>query len=169
MLCVLVAGNLKVDRDLERRALVAMPARVNIVWMKAHQTDRDAQGNRLADTAANNRTRTHVPFEPFEPFEEWQHWGTVCQAVRHFWLLVGPKMRIRPEQWPRVRLPPLNLSRAEVARSWRPISLNNFNNHALRGRACRPLQRKKRAKLELCAASALSAAAGLESQPVGVS
>eukprot|EP00971_Amphidinium_carterae_P198367 3937000-Amphidinium_carterae.1 len=34
-----------------------------------------------------------------------EKWSTVCQAVRNFWLLVGPKMRIRSEQWPRVRLP----------------------------------------------------------------
>eukprot|EP00971_Amphidinium_carterae_P189961 3770914-Amphidinium_carterae.1 len=32
--------------------------------------------------------------------------GTVCQVVRDFWLLVGPKLRMRPEQWPRVRFPP---------------------------------------------------------------
>eukprot|EP00971_Amphidinium_carterae_P012396 243964-Amphidinium_carterae.1 len=49
----------------------------------------------------NNGTREHVPFEPSE---EWKQWGIICQAVNH-WLLVGPKPRIRPEQWPRVRLP----------------------------------------------------------------
>eukprot|EP00971_Amphidinium_carterae_P092828 1838183-Amphidinium_carterae.2 len=56
-----------------------MPAGVDIVWIKVHQSDRDAaegrarlcdlQGNRMADTAA----------------KEWKHWGAVCQAVRHFW------------------------------------------------------------------------------------
>eukprot|EP00971_Amphidinium_carterae_P117374 2325097-Amphidinium_carterae.1 len=28
-----------------------------------------------------------------------------CQAVRNFWLLVGPKLCVRPEQCPRVGLP----------------------------------------------------------------
>eukprot|EP00971_Amphidinium_carterae_P212154 4210058-Amphidinium_carterae.1 len=28
------------------------------------------------------------------------------KAVRDFWILVGPKLRERPEAWPRVRLPP---------------------------------------------------------------
>eukprot|EP00971_Amphidinium_carterae_P022765 448835-Amphidinium_carterae.1 len=37
--------------------------------------------------------------------EGWKQWGTVCQVVRSFWLLVCPKLRVRPEQGPRVRLP----------------------------------------------------------------
>eukprot|EP00971_Amphidinium_carterae_P000531 10868-Amphidinium_carterae.1 len=51
-------------RDFESRALVAMPAGVTIVWMKAHQSDRDAeegrvqlfdlQGSCMVDAAANN-------------------------------------------------------------------------------------------------------------------
>eukprot|EP00971_Amphidinium_carterae_P045647 898357-Amphidinium_carterae.1 len=54
-------------RRFESGALVAMPAGVNIVCMKAHQSDRDAeegrvqlsdlQGKRLAHPAANNSTR----------------------------------------------------------------------------------------------------------------
>eukprot|EP00971_Amphidinium_carterae_P161667 3204917-Amphidinium_carterae.1 len=72
--------------------------------MKAHQSDRDAeegrveradlQGHRMADAAANRGTSEHVPLEPSE---EWKQWSTVCQAVRNFWLLVGPKLRVRPE------------------------------------------------------------------------
>eukprot|EP00971_Amphidinium_carterae_P242286 4810704-Amphidinium_carterae.1 len=42
---------------------------------------------------------------PLEPSEEWKRWSTACQAVRNIWLIVGPKLRVRPEQWPRVRLP----------------------------------------------------------------
>eukprot|EP00971_Amphidinium_carterae_P193366 3837126-Amphidinium_carterae.1 len=94
-------------RDLEARALAALPAEVQIMWMKAHQSDKDAeegrvdrvdlQGNHKADVAANNGTREHVPFEPSE---EWKQWGTVCQPLQSFWLLVGPKLRIRPEKWP---------------------------------------------------------------------
>eukprot|EP00971_Amphidinium_carterae_P129113 2557455-Amphidinium_carterae.1 len=36
-----------------------------------------------------------------------KHWSNVCQAVRNleFWLLVGPHLHLRPEQWPTVRLP----------------------------------------------------------------
>eukprot|EP00971_Amphidinium_carterae_P220941 4386540-Amphidinium_carterae.1 len=33
-------------------------------------------------------------------------WETVAKAVRNFWILVGPKLRERPEAWPRVKLPP---------------------------------------------------------------
>eukprot|EP00971_Amphidinium_carterae_P080438 1591696-Amphidinium_carterae.2 len=62
----------------------------------------DLQGNRMADIAAKNGSCVHVPFEPSE---EWKHWGIVCQAVRHFLFFVGPKLRTRPENWPRVRLP----------------------------------------------------------------
>eukprot|EP00971_Amphidinium_carterae_P079319 1569287-Amphidinium_carterae.1 len=29
----------------------------------------------------------------------------MAQAVRNFWLMVAPKLRIRPEAWPRIRLP----------------------------------------------------------------
>eukprot|EP00971_Amphidinium_carterae_P183201 3635664-Amphidinium_carterae.1 len=30
----------------------------------------------------------------------------VAHTVRNFWLLVGPKLRERPEAWPRIKLPP---------------------------------------------------------------
>eukprot|EP00971_Amphidinium_carterae_P307216 6105594-Amphidinium_carterae.1 len=39
------------------------------------------------------------------PVTKWKPWGPVSQAVRNLWLLVGPKLRIRLEQWPRVRHP----------------------------------------------------------------
>eukprot|EP00971_Amphidinium_carterae_P275297 5462212-Amphidinium_carterae.1 len=63
------------------------------------------QGNRMAGAAADNVTREHVHLKFFEPSDEWKCWGIVCQVARNVWLLVGPKQRIRPEQWPRVRLP----------------------------------------------------------------
>eukprot|EP00971_Amphidinium_carterae_P245723 4879687-Amphidinium_carterae.1 len=63
-------------RDLESRALAALPAEVQIMWMKAHQSDRDAeegrveradlQGDRMADAGANRGTSEHVPLEPSE-------------------------------------------------------------------------------------------------------
>eukprot|EP00971_Amphidinium_carterae_P241318 4791564-Amphidinium_carterae.1 len=92
-----------------------MRAGVNIVWMKAHHSDRrvqlfDLQENRMANTAAK-ATRQHVPFEPSQ---EWEHWGPVCQVARDFWLFVGPKFFIRPENWPRVRLPAPELVLVEV-------------------------------------------------------
>eukprot|EP00971_Amphidinium_carterae_P311687 6195101-Amphidinium_carterae.3 len=97
-------------RDLESRALDALPAVVQIVWMKAHQTDRDAEagrvgrsdlhGNHQADLAANKGTSEHV-----RPRSGSKLRSTVCQAVRNFWLLVSPTLRNRPEQWPTVRLP----------------------------------------------------------------
>eukprot|EP00971_Amphidinium_carterae_P265264 5261970-Amphidinium_carterae.1 len=40
-----------------------------------------------------------------EPTAEYLRWETVAKAVRNFWLLVAPKLRDRPEAWPRVRLP----------------------------------------------------------------
>eukprot|EP00971_Amphidinium_carterae_P087879 1739053-Amphidinium_carterae.1 len=40
-----------------------------------------------------------------EPSAEHLRWEVVAQAVRNFWLMVGPKLRDRPEAWPRVRLP----------------------------------------------------------------
>eukprot|EP00971_Amphidinium_carterae_P119157 2360456-Amphidinium_carterae.1 len=30
----------------------------------------------------------------------------VAHAVRDLWLLIGPKLRERPEVWPRIKLPP---------------------------------------------------------------
>eukprot|EP00971_Amphidinium_carterae_P297448 5909358-Amphidinium_carterae.1 len=68
-------------RDLESRALAVLPAGVRSVWMKAHQSDKDAdegrversdlQGNRMADVAANHGASEHVPFEPSEEWKQW--------------------------------------------------------------------------------------------------
>eukprot|EP00971_Amphidinium_carterae_P012426 244734-Amphidinium_carterae.1 len=61
------------NRDLESRALAALAAGVQIVWMKPHQSDKgadegcverpDLQGSRVADVAANKGTSEHVPLE----------------------------------------------------------------------------------------------------------
>eukprot|EP00971_Amphidinium_carterae_P266479 5286219-Amphidinium_carterae.1 len=37
-----------------------------------------------------------------EPSDDWLLWEQAAKAVRHLWLLVGPKLRERPEAWPRV-------------------------------------------------------------------
>eukprot|EP00971_Amphidinium_carterae_P194388 3857380-Amphidinium_carterae.2 len=63
-------------RDLEGRALDAFPA-----GSKGRVQYSDLRGNRMADVAANNGTREHVPFESSD---EWKNWGHVCQAVRNF-------------------------------------------------------------------------------------
>eukprot|EP00971_Amphidinium_carterae_P026157 515809-Amphidinium_carterae.1 len=47
-----------------------------------------------------------LPHAPHEPTAEYLRWEMVAKAVRNFWILVGPKLRERPEAWPRVRLPP---------------------------------------------------------------
>eukprot|EP00971_Amphidinium_carterae_P163633 3244444-Amphidinium_carterae.4 len=43
--------------------------------------------------------------EPHEPSADWFHWELVANAVRNFWVLVGPKLRERLGAWPCVRLP----------------------------------------------------------------
>eukprot|EP00971_Amphidinium_carterae_P241082 4786383-Amphidinium_carterae.1 len=57
--------------------------------MKAHQSDKDAEEGCVGRADQ----------------QECKQWSTVCQAVRNFWLTVGPKLRARPEHWPKVRLP----------------------------------------------------------------
>eukprot|EP00971_Amphidinium_carterae_P327128 6458302-Amphidinium_carterae.2 len=128
--------------------------------------------------AANKGTREHVPLEPSE---KWKQWSTVCQAVQNLWLFVGPKLRIRPEPWPRVRLlapepePEVVASAKKAVFPAAPFVIGPhqrvvehetyaicldcqwhvrvhtgqscFNYHALKGRPCVPLKRKKGAKL----------------------
>eukprot|EP00971_Amphidinium_carterae_P090959 1800283-Amphidinium_carterae.1 len=80
--------------------------------VKAHQTREavdeggitleDFQGNLEADEVANLGAADHAEHEPSA---EYLRWEIVAKPVRNFWLLVGPKLRERPEAWPRVRLP----------------------------------------------------------------
>eukprot|EP00971_Amphidinium_carterae_P054558 1074920-Amphidinium_carterae.1 len=58
----------------------------------------DFQGNQEADEVAKLGAAAHAPHEPSA---EYFRWEVVAQAVRNFWLLVGPKLRDRPEAWPR--------------------------------------------------------------------
>eukprot|EP00971_Amphidinium_carterae_P188836 3748588-Amphidinium_carterae.2 len=55
-------------------------------------------------TAANLGAAAHAAHEPTP---EYLRWESVAKAVRNVWLLVGPKLKERPEAWPRVRLPAL--------------------------------------------------------------
>eukprot|EP00971_Amphidinium_carterae_P027167 535336-Amphidinium_carterae.2 len=99
-------------RDLEERARRAVPQACQLHWVKAHQTRQavderritleDFQGNLEADEVANLGAAAHAAHEPTA---EYLHWAVVAQAVWNFWFLVGPKLRERPEAWPRVRLP----------------------------------------------------------------
>eukprot|EP00971_Amphidinium_carterae_P206868 4104714-Amphidinium_carterae.3 len=56
--------------------------------------------------------------------------------------MVGPKLRVRPEQWPRVSLP------APEPECERHVGVQTgrscFNYHALKGRRCVPLKRSVR-------------------------
>eukprot|EP00971_Amphidinium_carterae_P191227 3794854-Amphidinium_carterae.1 len=56
------------------------------------------QGNRAADEVANLGAAAHAELEPTAEYLRWE-------AVRVFWLLVGPKLRDRPEAWPHAWLP----------------------------------------------------------------
>eukprot|EP00971_Amphidinium_carterae_P220238 4372253-Amphidinium_carterae.1 len=79
--------------------------------MKAHlkQTDVDSgrvtaddfRGNQQADLLANQCTALHGPLEP-DPV--WLTWQDFAMKVYHFWRLVGPQLRERPEEQPSVKL-----------------------------------------------------------------
>eukprot|EP00971_Amphidinium_carterae_P236053 4684919-Amphidinium_carterae.1 len=48
------------------------------------------------DVVANLGAAEHVPVS-HEPSAGWLNWEQDAKTVRHFWLLVGPKLRERPE------------------------------------------------------------------------
>eukprot|EP00971_Amphidinium_carterae_P178785 3546293-Amphidinium_carterae.1 len=54
-----------------------------------------------ADLLANQGTALHGPLEP-DP--GWLTWQDFAMKVYHFWRLVGPQLRDRPEEQPRVKL-----------------------------------------------------------------
>eukprot|EP00971_Amphidinium_carterae_P154058 3055171-Amphidinium_carterae.1 len=58
----------------------------------------DFQGNEEADVVANLGTAEHAPHEPSA---DYLFWEVVSKAVRHVWLLLGPKLGKRLEAWPR--------------------------------------------------------------------
>eukprot|EP00971_Amphidinium_carterae_P348996 6490784-Amphidinium_carterae.2 len=99
-------------RDLELRVLQALLPGQRISWMKAHlkQTDVDSgratvddyQGNQQADLLANQGTEQHGPLEPDPVSLSWQDFA---MKVYHIWRLVGPQLRDRPKEQPRVKLP----------------------------------------------------------------
>eukprot|EP00971_Amphidinium_carterae_P081994 1622269-Amphidinium_carterae.1 len=66
----------------------------------------DFQDNQEAVVVANLGAAEQVPHKLSA---DWLHWEQVAKAVRHFWLLVGPKLRERLEAWPRVWLPTLEV------------------------------------------------------------
>eukprot|EP00971_Amphidinium_carterae_P014483 286164-Amphidinium_carterae.1 len=69
---------------------------------KGGSFSKTSNATRKADEVANLGAGAHAAHEPTV---EYLHWELVAQAVRVFWLMVGPKRRDRPEAWPRARLP----------------------------------------------------------------
>eukprot|EP00971_Amphidinium_carterae_P002582 51503-Amphidinium_carterae.2 len=125
-----------------------MSAGVNVVWMKAHQSDRDAeegrvQRNRMADTAANNGTHAHVPFESSEECEHVFVEVVLVMETNSLLLLlrwgrISALLSMRPTPFVWIVTEPVGVYTGR----------NNINYHALKGRACRSLMGKKRTKLE---------------------
>eukprot|EP00971_Amphidinium_carterae_P228177 4526207-Amphidinium_carterae.1 len=58
--------------------------------------------NGQADSLANEGTAAHGPLEPDAT---WLRWTDFANKVFHFWRLVGPRLRERPDEEPRIRLP----------------------------------------------------------------
>eukprot|EP00971_Amphidinium_carterae_P139426 2762960-Amphidinium_carterae.1 len=54
-----------------------------------------------ADFLANQGTDPHGPLEPDLV---WLYWQDFAMKVYHFWRLVGPQLRDRPEEQPRIKL-----------------------------------------------------------------
>eukprot|EP00971_Amphidinium_carterae_P209936 4164329-Amphidinium_carterae.1 len=93
---------------MTERARRALTQDCRFQLVKAHQTREavdegritleDFQVNLEADVVANLGAAAHAPHEPTA---EYLRWEIVAKAVRDFWILVGPKLRERPEAWPR--------------------------------------------------------------------
>eukprot|EP00971_Amphidinium_carterae_P161793 3207396-Amphidinium_carterae.1 len=101
-------------KDLEVGARNALTQACQLHWVKAHQTRhavderwitlKDFQGNQEADEVANLGAVAHAAHEPTAEYLRWRLW---LRRFVSFWLLVGPKLRDRPEAWPCARLPAL--------------------------------------------------------------
>eukprot|EP00971_Amphidinium_carterae_P166192 3293942-Amphidinium_carterae.1 len=59
----------------------------------------DLHGNGQADILANAGTAAHGPLEPDG---SWTRWADFANKVYHVWRLVGPQLRERPDDEPRV-------------------------------------------------------------------
>eukprot|EP00971_Amphidinium_carterae_P285532 5669210-Amphidinium_carterae.1 len=62
----------------------------------------DFQGNQQADVLASQGTAQHGPLDPDAT---WLTWADLAMKMYHFWRLVGPQLRERPEDEPRARFP----------------------------------------------------------------
>eukprot|EP00971_Amphidinium_carterae_P342468 6481773-Amphidinium_carterae.1 len=62
----------------------------------------DLHGNGQADILANEGTAAHGDLDPEGA---WTRWAVFANKVFHFWRLVGPSLRERPDDEPRVKLP----------------------------------------------------------------
>eukprot|EP00971_Amphidinium_carterae_P285916 5677005-Amphidinium_carterae.1 len=75
------------------------------------------QGNQETDLVANLGA---VKQEPHEPSEDWLHWELVVEAVRHFWVILGPKLRVVPETLGVLASPQKNKQRVDSAEEVEP-------------------------------------------------
>eukprot|EP00971_Amphidinium_carterae_P033904 667426-Amphidinium_carterae.1 len=90
-------------RDLEVRAgngETPFLRIASLIGVKLTLTSPVVLSMKEADEVANLVAAAH---SEHEPSEKYLRWTVVAQAVRLFWLLVGPKLRERPEAWPRAR------------------------------------------------------------------
>eukprot|EP00971_Amphidinium_carterae_P041829 821958-Amphidinium_carterae.1 len=85
------------NRDLEQQAHLKQ-ADVDIGRITAD----DLHGNGQADILANEGTAAHGDLEPEDT---WLRWADFANEVFHFWRLVGPHLREKPDEEPRVKLP----------------------------------------------------------------
>eukprot|EP00971_Amphidinium_carterae_P312076 6203362-Amphidinium_carterae.1 len=72
------------------------------------------QGNQQADLLANQGTERLLDSD-LEPDPVWLSWQDFAMKVHQFWRLVGPQLRDRPEEQPRVKLPIEPLAPSTVA------------------------------------------------------
>eukprot|EP00971_Amphidinium_carterae_P300434 5969343-Amphidinium_carterae.2 len=110
-LCKLGEHNTKGGTEIssnECKNLNALLPAQRIRWIKARlkQSDvdisritaDDLHGNGQADILANEGTAAHGPLEPEDT---WFRWTDFANKVFHFWRLVGPRLRERPDEEPR--------------------------------------------------------------------
>eukprot|EP00971_Amphidinium_carterae_P282607 5610447-Amphidinium_carterae.1 len=61
--------------------------------------------NGQADILANDFIEGTAAHGDLEPEDTWLRWADFANNVFHFWRLVGPRLRERPDDEPRVKLP----------------------------------------------------------------
>eukprot|EP00971_Amphidinium_carterae_P003232 63736-Amphidinium_carterae.1 len=72
-----------------------------MLQIAAWVTAANHHGKGQADELANQGTAAHGPLDLDAT---WTRWADFANKVYHFWRLVGPQLRERPDTEPRVRL-----------------------------------------------------------------